>query len=63
MHSTLLDHVRNAADHSDHAPEAIRWYLSATLSSLATYLAHDGAAASESLAGRLDALAEAVRRE
>ena len=57
----LVDHIRNAADASDQAPQCVRWHISATLASLALYLAH-GVAYRDSLAGRLEALAEAVRK-
>ena len=58
----LVDLIRQAADATDQAPEQLRFGLSATLSAMALYLGYGSRVYRESLAIRLEALADAVRR-
>jgi hypothetical protein len=59
----LVESIRQAADATDQAPEQLRFGLSATLSAMALYLGYGSSPIyRESLAMRLNALADAVRR-
>ena len=58
----LVERIRKSADATDQAPEQLRFCMSATLSAMALYLGYGSTIYRESLASRLEALADAVRR-